>query len=321
MTKSSARRGIEFTPAYTNSPVFVVDETERPFRQKLEGAASDFPLLRELYEDGGTDYVIFPLPFLDRTRSAYVSYASDAVDGFSDSDLAALEVASALLSPYAERVALRQVAIDLLDTYVGHHAGERIFEGQIRRGAAEEIEAAILMADLRGFTEISNRSPRETVIEMLNAWFDVLADAIGAQGGEILKFMGDGLLAVFPSDDGMTAACTRAIAAAEQARGETARINVARAEAATQEIAFVMGLHVGTVAYGNVGSRTRLDFTVLGPKVNYASRLQDLAKQLGETVLVSNAVFARGCPGLVDLGSHAMRGIGDAERVFSLSSA
>ncbi len=318
VSETHAPRGVADTPAYLNSPVRIADETERPFRQKLVGLPSGLPLLRELQEAGGTDYVIYPLPFLDRSRSAYLSFVSDREAGFAEAELMTLSLAATFFSPYVERIALRRMAIDLLDIYVGHYAGERIFRGQIRRGAVDVIEAAILMCDLRGFTVLSNTHPREVVIETLNAWFDAVADAVGAHNGEILKFMGDGLLAIFRSDGEAVAACRRALDAASEARAEIARLDIARAEAGAPTIDFVMGLHIGDVAYGNVGGRARLDFTVLGPAVNYANRLQELAKQLGEKVLVSQSVAACAAGSLVDLGDHALRGIGEAERVFGL---
>jgi adenylate cyclase len=318
--ETQAPRGVEDTPAYINSPVRIIDETERPFRQRLVGRPFDLPLLEELRQEGATDYAIYPLPFLDRARSAYLSFVSDTDAGFQDGELRSLELAAKLVSPYAERIALRRVAIDLLDLYVGHYAGERIFRGQVRRGAVDEIEAAILMCDLRGFTVFSNTHPREIVIETLNVWFDAVADAVGAHEGEILKFMGDGLLAVFPSGGEAVKACLRVLDAAGDARTEIARLNLERTASGAPTLDFVMGLHIGNVAYGNVGGRHRLDFTVLGPAVNYASRLQALAKELGEKVLVSHAVAACSAGRLVDLGDHSLRGIGDAEKVFALAA-
>ncbi len=321
ITITQAPRGLEDTPAYLDSPVKIVDDTDRPFRQKLAEPGPDLPILKEFREAGGTDYVIYPLPFLDRSRSAYLSFATQARGGFTGADLNTLELAGRLLSPYAERRALRRMAIDLLDTYVGHHAGELIFNGQIRRGAVETIQAAILMADLRGFTILSNKRERPFVIDTLNAWFESIATAVEAHGGEILKFMGDGLLAIFRADPDAADAGGRAYRAALAARTAIAALNATRAAAGEGPVEFAMGLHVGEVAYGNVGGRTRLDFTVLGPAVNYASRLQDLAKRLNQPILVSRE-FARALSDcLVDLGDHPLRGIGRSERVFALPAA
>ena len=190
--------GVENTSVYLNSPLRIVDETGKPFRSRLTGPPAEMPLLQELQQSGATDYLIVPFPFLDRTRSASMSFATRAADGFSDAELEQLEIAAKLISPYAERHALRRIAVDLLDTYVGRHAGERIFQGQVRRGVVDRIDAAILMADLRGFTAMSSQQGLTQVIETLDAWFECVAAAVEAHGGEILKFMGDGLLAIFP---------------------------------------------------------------------------------------------------------------------------
>jgi adenylate cyclase len=319
--KSGAPRGIETSPEYLNSPVRIVDDTERPYRRRLAGIVQDMPILEDMRLAGGTDYIIFPLPFLDRERSAYLSFATKAPDGFADGEIEALDLAARLVSPYVERRALRRMAIDLLDTYVGHHAGARIFSGQIRRGAVDTIEAAILMSDLRGFTVLSKKRERPHVIETLNAWFDSNVSAIEAHGGEILKFMGDGLLAVFRAEGDVAEACRRAFAATADTAHAIAAVNAGRAGGGEAEIEYAMGLHVGEVAYGNVGGQKRLDFTVLGPAVNYASRLQELAKRLGQPVLISNAFAECVAERLVDAGAHPLRGIGRAEQVYALPAA
>jgi adenylate cyclase len=174
------------------------------------------------------------------------------------------------------------------------------------------------MCDLRGFTELSKSRQILSVIELLNAWFDCIATAVGKHDGEILKFMGDGLLVVFRADGDFAKACRRALAAAIDARNAVAALNGERDYFGERPIDFVMGIHAGEVAYGNVGSRRRLDFTVLGPAVNYASRLQDLAKRLNQPALISRE-FAAMAPGeFSDLGVHPLRGIGKAEQVYAL---
>jgi len=276
------------------------------------------PLLRELQQAGATDYFIIPLHFLDDTRSASMSFATRAAGGFTDAHLERLELAAALISPYAERQALRRIAVDLLDTYVGRHAGERIFQGEVKRGAVDRIDAAIMMADLRGFTALSNARGLTHVIGTLDAWFECVAAAIASHGGEILKFMGDGLLAIFPAEADSADACRRAADAALHSFLGVELLNAERAEVGDEPVEFVIGLHVGEVAYGNIGGRRRLDFTVLGPAVNYASRLQELAKSLDLPILVSK-VFASQIPEpAVAAGTHALRGIGEAEDVFAL---
>ena len=310
--------GVENTSTYLESPLRVVDETGRPFRCRLSGAPASMPLLRELQQSGATDYLIVPFAFLDRTRSASMSFATRAADGFSDPELDQLEIAARLISPYAERHALRRIAVDLLDTYVGRQAGERIFSGQVKRGAVDVIDAAILMADLRGFTVMSNQQGLPQVIETLDAWFECVAAAIATHGGEILKFMGDGLLAIFRSEGDSADACKRAAAAALEAFRGVDTLNAERVSAGNASVEFVVGLHVGEVGFGNIGGRQRLDFTVLGPAVNYASRLQDLAKSVGRCILLSRRVSELIPDPVIDLGDHSLRGIGDTERVFEL---
>jgi adenylate cyclase len=320
-TETVYYHGVERTSSYLSSPLRVVDETGRAYRRRLDGDVSDMPLLEELKESGATDYMIVPLAFLDRTRSASISFATKRQRGFADAELERLELATLLASPYVERHVLRRIAVGLLDTYVGRHAGERIFSGQVRRGAVDTINAAILMSDMRGFTALSSRSGLEAVVETLDAWFEAIAAPIETHQGEILKFMGDGLLAIFPAAADSADACRRAAAAAEEALAAVAVLNAKRAGDGAEPIEFVLGLHVGEVAYGNIGGRLRLDFTVLGPAVNYANRLQELAKSLGQTILISEDFAKRIEAPLVDLGCHPMRGIGAAEKVFALSPA
>jgi adenylate cyclase len=276
------------------------------------------PLLRELQQQGATDYLIVPFPFLDRSRSASISFATLARDGFSDAELENLELAAKLISPYVERRALRRIAVDLLDTYVGRQAGERIYSGEVHRGAVTTIDAAILMADLRGFTSLSNATGLSHVIETLDEWFECVAAAVEAHRGDILKFMGDGLLAIFPAEADSADACRRAAAAALDSCRSVDTLNVERTAKGGGPVEFAVGLHVGEVGYGNIGGRRRLDFTVLGPAVNYASRLQDLAKGLDRSILLSQVFSKLIEVPVVDLGDHPLRGIGDLERVFEL---
>jgi adenylate cyclase len=310
--------GVETTPSYLNSPLRVVDETQKPFRQRLYGPAASMPLLRELQESDATDYLMVPLPFLDRSRSASLSFATLRPSGFTDAEIEWLEGATRLISPYAERRVLRRIAIDLLDTYVGRQAGERIFNGQVKRGAVDTIDAAILMTDLRGFTAMSNQQGLAEVVETLDAWFESVAAAVDAHGGEILKFMGDGLLAIFSSEGDSADSCRRAAAAALEACQGVDALNTERTAAGQAPVEFVVGLHVGEVGYGNIGGRRRLDFTVLGPAVNYASRVQDLAKNLDRSILLSRKFSQLISAPVIDLGDHPLRGIGDAERIFEL---
>ena len=303
---------------YCKSPVKIVDETDRPFRLRLDRPSPDLPMLEELRADGATDYVIFPLPFLDKRRTAFMSFASRSPGGFGTSDLAEMEMAAALISPYAERSVLRRIAIDLLETYVGRRSGKRIYAGHIERGKIETIGAAIFMADIRGFTTLTEGETQESVITVLDDWFECLADATEAEGGEILKFMGDGLLAIFPVDGSVDEACQRAFRAASAALENLAALNTRRSAEGKLELVGGFGLHLGDVAYGNVGGRRRLDFTVIGPAVNFASRLERLTRELDVPLLMSEAFARAAGQAHASLGHHPIRGLDRTEQVFAL---
>lgn len=346
-TRRRARLDRAKSHDYANSPVRIVDETRKPLRIRLGGTGADddspgadMPTVADLRSAGGTDYVIHPLPFVDDTRTAVISFATQAPDGFSPGDLDRLAAATAIISPHIERLAIREIAINLLDTYVGPRSGQRVFEGLIERGDLITLPAAIVFADLRDYTSLSERLPGPVTVSLLDAWFDTLGGPIEANGGEILKFLGDGLLAVFPGGDAPGAACRAALDAALEADRDFARVPAA-AGLGPGEVGFGIGLHYGELAYGNVGTRRRLDFTVIGPAVNLASRLQDLSKSMPETVLAS-ADFAAlvdghvggptgghagggdGDPvtgGLIPHGRHALRGIAAPVDVFTVGPA
>jgi adenylate cyclase len=318
--RESDRATAAQSPSYLNSPTRIVDETEKTFRRRLEAPCPDLPLLEELRLAGATDYVMHPLPFLDQTRTAAISFATQEPDGFNQAMLDRLELASKILSPYLERHVLRRIAVDLLDTYVGPRTGQRIIEGRVDRGAVEFIEAAIWFTDLRGFTDLSERSPIPDVLAHLNAWFGIIGEVVETHGGEVLKFIGDAVLAIFPTigEQGRQDACRQAIAAAQEFCRRADMENTLRRSRRDPPLLHRLSLHFGEVAYGNVGAPHRLDFTVVGPAVNRASRLLDLAKALDRQVVISRA-FARelGQP-LADLGRHRLRGIDHPQQVFAL---
>jgi len=319
--RESNRAGISESASYLNSPTRVVDETNAVFRRRLDAPCPDMPVLEELRDLGCTDYVMVPLPFLDHTRTAVCSFATQQPGGFAEPDLEDLAFAARLLSPYAERHVLRRIAVDLLDTYVGPRTGQRIIEGRVERGQVELIEAALWFADLRGFTRLSEEAPLGEVLGTLNAAFDLLVDVIEARGGEVLKFIGDAVLAIFPTgaNRDQLAACCDALLAAEALCARTDAANREREAAGLHPLSFAMALHVGTVAYGNMGAPHRLDFTVIGPAVNRASRLQELAKRLERRAVVSEAFAANVDTPLVDLGCHELRDVQEPQRVFSLA--
>jgi adenylate cyclase len=327
-----SQRSVETTTDYLSSPARIVDDTNQPFRRRLVEPSPDLPMLDSLRAAGATDYVIFPLPFLDRHRSAFVSFTTDRIGGFADRQIVALHEASRLLSPWAERHVLKRIAIDLLDTYVGRRSGEQVYNGAIERGTAEIISAVILLADLRGFTRYSDRQEigmvglrrleaRQRLLGMLNQWFETMVSVIEAKGGEVLKFMGDGLLAIFVEQDrGLDGASRAAVTAARSAIDAVERLNAERTALGEAKISFGMALHAGDIAYGNIGGRTRLDFTVIGPAVNHTSRLLELSKALEQPVVVSEACAATMADGLSDLGLHRLRDVDEPQRVFALQT-
>jgi class 3 adenylate cyclase len=206
-----------------------------------------------------------------------------------------------------------------LEAYLGRRSAARVLAGPLRRGVGEIIEAALLFADLRGFTALSESSPPSEVIAALDAWFDRIAGSVHAFGGEVLKFMGDGVLAIFPVAGGSPRnACDAALRAVAAARSGMAHLDEARARDGLPPLPFGAALHLGAMLWGNIGAADRLDFTAIGPAVNLVSRLQGLCRPLERTVLISGAfAVATGTP-LIPLGTHALRGIAAPCAVFTV---
>jgi adenylate cyclase len=216
---------------------------------------------------------------------------------------------------------MRRTAGTLLDTYVGHHAGERILAGRIRRGDIEEIHAAIWLSDMRGFTALADRIPPRLLIDLLNRYFDCQVPVILDHGGEVLKFMGDGLLAIFPipgDDADATEVCGRALAAARAARTAVNELAESPGDENFPGLRFGLALHLGEILYGNIGSGIRLDFTCIGPAVNLAARLEKLAGQL-ERMILASSEFAQHCGGeFAELGEFTLAGFSAPQQIFGL---
>jgi len=311
------RAGMSTREDYIKSPVYVVDTTNRPFRWHRPEPVPDMELIRGFAGQGVTDYFVMPLPFQDATRTSTLSFASKQPSGFSDLELERLIVAARIWAPVAERWVLRHIALDLLAHYLGRAPAERVYAGQIERGDVTTIEAAIFICDLRGFTAMTDRSGRGQIVALLNRWFERIGAAIRAQHGDILKFMGDGLLAVFPLQDGRGATCDRALDAALGAIAETDALNLELAAEGIAPLRFGIGLHWGEVEFGNIGTRERLDFTVIGPAVNLASRLQGLTKSLETPILASAEFAAASSRDMRDLGTSEVRGMAAAIGIFA----
>jgi adenylate cyclase len=259
-----------------------------------------------------TDCIAWSLPFTLGKRHL-IYFATDSSTGFSDNARQTLAELLPVLSSVMDVRMKNRLAHTLLDVYVGPHAAEAILSGTIRRGDGVTVEAAIIIADLRGFTSISEQRPRDDVIALLNEYFDVLCEPIERHGGETLKFMGDGLLAIFPGD---AAAAVRAVA--DMCKG-MAVLNAARKARGAETLEFGVGANYGDVMYGNIGSCKRLDFTVIGPAVNVAARLEALTKIVGRNVLFSEALVAKAgdCVELRCLGGFNLRGLSCPMEVYA----
>jgi adenylate cyclase len=300
---------------FLDSTIARVYLTEEPIRRRLAlpDCPLDFPILSELRAEGVTDYLASPLIFTDGAIHV-VTCTTRAPGGFSDAQIAGIVAIITPLARVAEVRALRRTASILLDTYVGHDAGERILAGHIRRGDIEEIHAAIWLSDMRGFTALADSLPPRVMIDLLNRYFDCQVPVILEHGAEVLKFMGDGLLAIFAIAGDEIEVCQHALAAARRAQANIAAL----ASSAMPGLRFGLALHIGDVLYGNIGSGNRLDFTCIGPAVNCAARIEKLTSQLRRAILASSE-FARHCPDeFTALGKFSLAGFSAPQVVFGL---
>lgn len=304
-----------------SSPVNQIRATGEPMRRALGDPAcpSDFTVLKELREEGVSDYLGLPLRFTNGEVHV-ATFTTRQPGGFAQAEIEALERIVPPLARVAEVRALRRTAINLLDAYVGRKAGERILAGRIRRGDAEAIRAVIWLSDMRGFTKLADSLEPQALIGILNTFFGGLVPAIEAEGGEVLKFMGDGLLAIFhiAADAEVDEACTRALRAARRAEQNVAALAPVGDEAAPTRLRFGLALHVGDVLYGNIGAGSRLDFTCIGPAVNMAARLETVAAKLGRAIVASGAFAQRLPEEFVELGAFELAGFRSAETVHGL---
>jgi adenylate cyclase len=290
------------TPNFVNSPVrtVMVDRTDVHARLDTGPTPRAYPVFEQLAAEGFTDYLGLPMIFTNGEAHA-VTFTTKAREGFSEGDVADMRRVLRPLSRLGEILALRRTASTLLSTYVGHNSGDRILAGRIQKGDFETIRAVIWFSDLRGFTEMSTRLGAREVIDNLNRVFECQVPAIERNGGEVLKFMGDGLLAIFPlGEEDASAVADRALAAAEEALA---------AVAAVPPLRIGVALHVGELAYGNIGGSNRLDFTAIGSAVNLAARLEGLTSKLGHALVVSSEVAALTTRATEDLGPFELKGV------------
>ncbi|MGF1594948.1 MAG: adenylate/guanylate cyclase domain-containing protein [Kiloniellaceae bacterium] len=318
--------GIEQSEYFLKSPVRQIFEGEPPIRRRLAlpGCPLDFPITEEIAAQGFTDYTARPLPFSTRQINT-LTLASRQAQGFSDLDIATVESAMPLFGLLMELRNAYRTSRTLMETYVGTRSGQRVLAGTIRRGDVERINAVLWTCDLRDFTELSTKLPMAEVIDLLNAYFEAMSRSIDANGGEILKFIGDAILAVFPIAEkrgGETCgACAASMAAAREALAAAQRLSAERQSAGKAAFRCGIALHVGDVMYGNIGAAGRLDFTVIGPAVNLVSRIEGLSRGL-ELPLVFSADFAARWGGPArSLGRHPLKGFAEPQEVFTPAEA
>jgi adenylate cyclase len=319
LEETRAPRTVLDSPGYLNSPLRPIFEGAGGIRRRLEGASPvlDYGIVRELHAEGATDYVAMPMMFSDGSIHV-VTLSSDQPGGFSTGDLGHVYEVLAVLGRLYEAQAMRRTAADLLDTYLGRHAGERVLNGSIRRGDGEDIRAVIWFCDLRESTPLARAMSRQAFLHLLNEYFDAMAGSVLKHGGQVLRYIGDAALAIFPIAGDGADAHARALAAAREAAQGIAAVNAKRRGAGTPEIAFGIGLHVGEVTYGNIGTASRLEFTVIGEAANYAARVEAQCKDLGEPIVVS-AEFARGAAASFrSLGARPMKGVEGPQELFAL---
>ncbi|MBW7971440.1 adenylate/guanylate cyclase domain-containing protein [Bradyrhizobium sp. BR 10289] len=304
---------------YIGSSANEIQEGATEVRENLErdpALGRKHALYDEMRAKGLTDYVAWPL-YHTLGKQHLVTFATDRPGGFDEAHIVALKNVLPVLALVSEIRVKNRLARTLLETYVGAHAGELILAGATRRGTGTTVRAAIMICDLRDFTKISDNWPRDDVIDLLNDYFDAMSEPIARHGGEILKFIGDGLLAIFPLSD--PSACANLLHAVTEARDAMAALNARNNGTGRAPLNYGIGVHVGDVMYGNIGSSSRLDFTVIGPAVNMASRLEALTKQVGRPVLLSRdfAELVQPKFQLERIGKYEVRGFSDPIELFA----
>jgi adenylate cyclase len=300
---------------------------EKMLRRRLvAGDPVDFLSFKQARDEGMTDYLALVHRFAEEgvigeMDCVYSSWATEAADGFDDADVLAVQRLAPFLKLAVKSAALARMAGTLAETYLGRDPGRRVMSGRIVRGVAEKISAVLWESDLHGYTHISDTVAPEQIIPLLNDYADVVVSAVHGHGGDVLKLIGDGTLAIFAGED-RERACLVALAAAARLRREVEKLNRARAQAGLPTTQVYLALHVGDVFYGNVGSKDRLDFTVIGPAVNEVSRILAMSRSVEQDVLLS-ASFAdtlgdRMRRHLVSVGRYALRGVAQPQELFTI---
>lgn len=311
------------TDAFRANPLFRVINHGEEIRVWMDPEKEDqgSPLLNELAAVGYTEYAALPIPTTSRLHNA-ATFATRQEGGFEEAQVDLIKTLFRFFALHMEQHGTRMIAENIVSTYLGEAAGQQVLTGSIKRGAGAEIDAIIWASDLRGFTDLADRLDDEAVTAVLNAYFDRLAGAVMDHGGDVLKYIGDGLLAVFPFDhfETETRAAEAALAAARQALGDLDALNgdpeILQGLEGWRPLRSGIALHRGSVFFGNVGSPRRLDFTVIGRAVNAASRVESLSKDLAHPLLVTDPVARLLSDPLEDFGLHSLRGLSEPVRIF-----
>ncbi|HUK10370.1 MAG TPA: adenylate/guanylate cyclase domain-containing protein [Stellaceae bacterium] len=315
---------------WRRSPFYRLLETGEPMlHRRLDAESeSEFPVLPELRAAGITHYMALVNRFaaggvIGEMDCVYSSWMTDRTRGFDDRDLAELQRLVPFLALAVKSASLGRIAETLVQTYLGRDAGRRVLSGRIARGIADRIDAVLWFSDLRSFTRISDTSPPEQIIPLLNDYGDAIISAIHEEGGDVLKLIGDGVLAIFPAEE-RARACAAALEAAARARESVTTLNRRRDDQDLPSTEMYLGLHVGEVFYGNIGSKDRLDFTVIGPAVNEVSRIASMCRSVDQPILISSA-FASAIPRerhrFASVGRFALRGVARPQELYTLDPA
>jgi adenylate cyclase len=316
---------------WQGSPFYRLVETgANELRRRIgAGDREDFAILDQMKAEEQTDYIAFVHRFgatsvIGEMDCVYSSWVTSSPDGFRETDIVALRRLVPLLALVIKCVSVARIARTLVEVYLGHDAGERVLNGRISRGVADRINAVIWYSDLRGYTKITDTASPDEIIPLLNDYAAAVIDAVRVAGGEVLKLIGDGVLAIFRADDAAHA-CRCALRAEASLRSAVKSVNERRAAGKRPVTSVYLGLHIGEVFYGNIGSEDRLDFTVVGPAVNETSRIAAMCRSVDRPIVLSSE-FVAATPEpersqLVAVGRYALRGVGRAEELFTLDPA
>jgi adenylate cyclase len=318
----------EAAEAWRKSPFYhLLESGETEMRYRLaRGEVADFPALEELSAEGQTDYFGMVQRF-DKDKAigemdCFLSrWTTERPGGFDDSEIAALKRITPALGLAIKSTSLARVAQSLVEAYLGRDAGRRVLKGSITRGSVERINAVIWFSDMHGYTSLSERLATDQLIPLLDDYAEAAVSAIHGAGGDVLKLIGDGILAIFGADDPV-AASLAALTAERELRARLAALEERRLADGAPVASIYLGLHIGDVFYGNIGSKDRLDFTVVGQAVNEANRIASMCSSIGRNLLVSSA-FLQALPepergNFASVGRFALRGVGRAQELFTL---